>query len=195
MSKKLTEEEKILKEEERARKKAEKESSKNNKGIVCKKCEAEIVFYQKGDPCFSCGYETPNKKPPPEKKEKVEKSEGELVHSYVKRVMDGKKSRGHIDERFAETKADGTVNKEMWRDQDFFFSFLFESAAQKYQFIEQFEKLFALEFDEEYGHQIQIVNGYELGKRMGFTMTKEESLPYPGADLELKPLVLDNEAL
>lgn len=129
------------------------------------------------------------------KKEKVVKTEAELVQEYVGRIINGKKSRGHVDERFAYTKADGTVNKEMWRDVDFFFSVVFQSKAQKYEFMEFIEEKFGFEFDEEIGHQIQIVNGFKLSGVMGHELKPEKAMPYPYGSLDLKPLVLDEEAL
>ena len=130
-----------------------------------------------------------------EKKEKIVKTEAELVNEYVGRIINGKKSRGHVDERFAYTKADGTVNKEMWRDQDFFFSVVFQSKTQKYEFMAFIEEKFGFEFDEEIGHQIQIVNGLRLSESMGCVLKQEKAMPYPYGSLDLKPLVLDNESL
>ncbi len=123
------------------------------------------------------------------------KTETELVHEYVNSIINGKKSRGHVDSRFAYTKAIGTVNKEMWRDTDFFFSVVFQSKAQKYEFMAFIEEKFGFEFDEEIGHQIQIVNGLRLSEVMGKSLAIENAMPYPYGSLELKPLVLDDEEL
>lgn len=134
-------------------------------------------------------------KPKKEKVKKEKKSEAQLVQEYCDRIINGKKSRGHIDNRFAYTKAEGTVNKELWRDIDFFFSVVFQSKAQKYEFMAFIEEKFGFEFDEEIGHQIQIVNGLRLSESMGCVLKQEKSMPYPYGSLDLKPLVLDQEAM
>lgn len=160
--------------------------------IICPECDKGKLPFVGDMMCGNCDG-TGQFKP---KKEKIVKSESEIVHAYAKRVMDGKKSRGHVDDRFLdETKAEGTVNKELWRDQDFFVGFIFESKAQKYEFMAAIEQKFNFEFDELPGHQIQIANGYRLAGLMGIVLRKEEAQPYPGTSLDLLPLVLDNEAL
>lgn len=80
-------------------------------------------------------------------------------------------------------------------DQDFWCHFVFQSAKQKYDFMEFLEEKFGFEFDEMPGHQIQIANGLRLGRLMGATLKEEKADSYPFPNLDLLPLVLDNEAL
>jgi len=142
-------------------------------------------------PCSSCEGKGQYK---PRKAKQV-KSESELVHEYANRVMDGKAARGHADDRFAYTQKENQTNKQLWMDQDFFCHLAFQSAAQKYDFMAFLEKNFNFEFDEVPGHQIQIANGFRLGKLMGCDLKEEKAAPYPYANLDLLPLVLDEEAL
>lgn len=127
------------------------------------------------------------------RKPKQTKSESELVHEYVDRVIRGKQSRGHVDSRFAYTKANSQVNKEMWLDTDFFFSVVFQSADQKYQFLKRFQEVFKFELENFEGTQVQIVNGLKLGRAIGIELKKEEARDYPYASLDLRPYVLDDE--
>lgn len=122
-----------------------------------------------------------------EKKKKSEKSESELVHDYVKKVIRGKQSRGHVDQRFAYTKSQKTVNKELWLDTDFFFSVVFQSEKQKYEFLQKL----GIEADND--GQIQILNGLQFAKKLGIDLEKESALPYPTGSIDLMPLILDTE--
>jgi hypothetical protein len=127
------------------------------------------------------------------KKEKIVKSESELVHEYANRVIDGKAARGHKDERFAYTQKETQTNKQLWLDQDFQCHLVFQSKAQKYEFMAFLEEKFGFEFDEMEGHQIQIANGLRLARLMGCDLKPEKSAPYPLPNLDLMPLVLDYE--
>ena len=126
---------------------------------------------------------------------KVEKTEEELVHRYVNQVIGGKLARGHVDKRFAYTKAEGTVNKEMWLDTDFFFSVVFQSSEQKYKFLEDFQKMFKFELEDFYGTQVQIINGVKLAGSMSIELKKETAREFPYGTLDLLPYVLDDEAV
>lgn len=117
------------------------------------------------------------------------KTESELVHDYVNRVIGGKVARGHVDKRFNYTKKESTVNKELWLDTDFFFSVVFQSSEQKYQFIE------AMKLEHETMAQIQIVNGLKLAEKFGIKLKRETAQDHPKIDLDLLPLVLDNETI
>jgi hypothetical protein len=129
------------------------------------------------------------KKPKPPKKEKVVKTEEQLVREYVDRVIGGKIARGHVDDRFAYTKKESTVNKELWMDQDFFFSVVFQSFEQKYAFLE------ALKIDTELCERVQIVNGIKLAEKLGVKLKKEVARPYPYPDLDLREIILDDEKI
>lgn len=117
---------------------------------------------------------------------KQKKSESELVHQYANKVIEGKASRGHTDKRFNYTKREGTVNKELWLDVDFFFSVVFESAEQKYEFLKQLK----VPVDEE--ERVQIVNGLKLAEKLGIKLQREKRMDYPYGSLDLRPFVMDN---
>lgn len=120
---------------------------------------------------------------------KKEKTESELIHEYAKKVMRGKQSRGHVDERFQFTKGERTVNKELWLDSDFYFSVVFQSSRQK----EEFFKKMKLVPDEDLG--MQIVNGLKLAERLGIALTKEIAEKPPTINLDLLPFILDDETI
>lgn len=126
-----------------------------------------------------------------EAKKKEQKSESQLVHEYVNKVIRGKQSRGHVDKRFDYTKADGAVNKDMWMDTDFFFSVVFQSADQKDEFL----KRIGWALDNLPGSQVQIVNGLKLAEQMKIPLKRESAREYPYGSLDLRPFVLDDEAL
>lgn len=138
-----------------------------------------------------------NKKISSPKSKKPAKSEEELVKLYVDKVIRGKVSRGHIDQRFEYTKSDKTVNKDLWIDTDFYFSVVFQSADQKYEFFKALTEKFgnkALEIEDD--GQIQIVNGLILAKTLlGLDLKLETARPYPTGNLELMPFVLDNSTI
>lgn len=119
----------------------------------------------------------------------MKKTESELVHEYAKKVMRGKQSRGHVDERFQFTKGERTVNKELWLDSDFYFAVVFQSSRQK----EEFFKKMKLVPDEDLG--MQIVNGLKLAERLGVTLTKEIAEKPPTINLDLLPFILDDETI
>ena len=129
-----------------------------------------------------------------EKQKKQEKTEKELVLEYAQRVIDGKKSRGHIDKRFEYTKKEGTVNKTLWLDTDFFFSIVFQSSKQKYDFLKFLYDKYQIPLENEYGSAIQILNGLKLAHRMGLKLDAEIARNYPYTNIDLQPLILDNEA-
>lgn len=127
------------------------------------------------------------------KKPKQEKSESQLVHEYVDKVIKGKASRGHTDQRFGYTKKETAVNKDLWMDTDFFFSVVFESEAQKYDFLNGLRKIFKFEVDGMDDSQVQIINGVALAREMKIELKQETSLNYPIGPLDLRPFVLDDE--
>lgn len=119
---------------------------------------------------------------------KPKKTEEELVREYAAKVIHVKKSRGHMDKRFSELGASTMTSKDLSLDTDFFFSVVFQSQNQKYEFL----KKLGVPVTE---NQIQIMNGLELAKLFNIELTLEKSSDYPLPDLELKSLVLDNEKL
>ena len=83
---------------------------------------------------------------------------------------------------------------------NFFFSVVFQSKKQKYDFLEAVEKFLKekgiqLQIDEGYGYPVQIINGYILARQFGIDLKEEISREYPLGDKRLKTLALDTEKL
>lgn len=135
-----------------------------------------------------------SKKEKKPKAPKIQKSEEQITREYAERVMRGKQSRGHVDKRFDFTKTDTAVNKDMWLDSDFFFSVVFQSGEQKYQFLKKFQEFFKFEIENFEDSQIQIVNGLKLADAMKIELKREKSREFPYGSLDLKPYVLDDES-
>jgi hypothetical protein len=161
------------------------------KTIRCPQCDSDYLI--KGT-CPLCGYVKPKAEKKP-RKPKDEKTEEQLVHEYVNKVIRGKQSRGHVDQRFEYTKTGTAVNKDMWLDTDFFFSVVFQSSEQKYKFLEAVQKLFKFELEDFYETQVEIVNGLKLAQSMGIDLKKESAREYPYGSLDLRPYVLDDEEI
>jgi DNA polymerase III epsilon subunit-like protein len=125
--------------------------------------------------------------------EKVKKSEKDIVLSYADKVIGGKVSRGHVDKRFEFTKKEGTVNKELWLDNDFYFSVVFQSSDQKYQFLDFLAEKLKLEIEKD--EQVSIVNGMKFAEALNVPIKKEVANSFPYGNIDLLPLVLDAEAL
>lgn len=104
--------------------------------------------------------------------------------------------------RLQNTQRKSTDQKEFregvdqWKDSDFYFSVVFQSAKQKYEFLEFFSKKFGLGLDSVKSNDeiIQVVNGIKLAEKIGLDLKVETSPPYPYPNLELKEMALDNEA-
>lgn len=148
-------------------------------------------FTDPGFSCPDCGENIA-----PLKLVKVQKSEQALVEEYANKVINGKIARGHFDKRFEWHKREqGTTNKDLWMDTDFFFSVVFQSEAQKYAFLEEFCKKFGVDIDTTSDGQIQVINGMGLANRMGIALKPEVAIEYPYTNLELRPFVLDSEEI
>jgi hypothetical protein len=162
---------------------------KNSSNRTCPVCDTPGFTKS----CSVCGHE----KPKPDKKPKAPKeepTERELVHKYVNRVIMNQIYHGRIDDdRFAGLKQDKAVNKNLWMDADFFFSVVFQSSEQKYQFLEGLKAKLGVEFDSM--DEIQIVNGLLLAKAFGIELKEVESKDYPTGNIDLMPFVLDNEEI
>lgn len=130
-------------------------------------------------------------------------SEETLVHRYVNRTLNNQRNHGRVDnKKFKDLAYEHKVNKNIWMDNDFYFSMVFESSEQKYKFLE------ALGFYEEDAEEmklanrnVRIINGLEFANRLkdkGVNIELEEVQAidnYPKPDLALLPYVLDNETL
>lgn len=130
---------------------------------------------------------------PKVKKPRIKKTETEIVHTYVDKIIKGKVSRGHVDKRFGYTKSAQKRNKDLWLDTDFYFSVCFQSAEQKYEFLDALFKKTGVKVETSPDDQIQIVNGLKLSEALSIPIQKETMLDYPYGDLDLRPFVLDNE--
>jgi len=126
------------------------------------------------------------------KKPKEVPSEKQLVHNYVNRIIKNQEYHGRIDpSKFEGLKQQRTVNKDLWKDTEFYFSVVFQSTEQKYQVLDALQKLFNLEVDLY--EKITIVNGLSLAKSLNVPIVHESSRPYPMGSLDLLPFVLDPE--
>lgn len=133
------------------------------------------------------------KKPKAPKAPKQEKTEAQLVHEYANAVIGKSATRGQTSDKFEGMKKEGTINKDLWLDTDFFFSVVFQSADQKYKFLEGIRRIFKFEVEQMDESQVQIINGLKLANVMGIPLALETRKPYPCGDLELKEFVLDYE--
>lgn len=115
------------------------------------------------------------------------KTEAEIVQQYANIIISKSRTRGHI------TESTDSINKNVWMDGDFYFSVVFQSADQKYQFLEQFCRMFKVNIEDYKDSQIQILNGLKLATSLGIALKKEIAIEYQYGDPELIPLVLDNE--
>lgn len=127
--------------------------------------------------CKTCGFVKPKDQP----------SEAELVKKYVNRVIMNQIYHGRTN-GFSGMEHSHSVNKNLWMDQDFFFSVVFESTQQKEEFLKK-----ARWCAETGDDQIQIVNGLKLAEAMGITLKRETGREFPHGNLDLMPFVLDNE--
>lgn len=124
-----------------------------------------------------------------EKTPKPQKSEAELVRQYANIIMAKQRTRGMIADKFQDMKGQ-KPNKDLWQDSDFFFSVVFQSKDQKYQFLERLEEMFPLNANDR-GDTIQIINGIRLAESMGIELRKEIANDYPTGNIELRDLILD----
>lgn len=120
---------------------------------------------------------------------KATKSEAEIVRSYANRVIKNQQYHGRIADKFKGLKQERSVSKNLWMDDDFFFSVVFQSSEQKYEFLKQL----GVEVDKE--GTIQIVNGLKLADKLNIALKLETTKDYPTGSIDLKPFVLDTETL
>lgn len=148
--------------------------------MICQICASPMK-----KKCKTCGWVFV--KP---KKVKEVATEEEIVKKYVNRVIKNQIYHGRIDDsKFSGLDHTHTVSKKLWNDMDFFFSVVFQSAEQKYEFIEKLK----VEVDEE--DQIQIVSGLALAKVLGISLKPETTKDYPVANVDFKNFVLDTEEI
>lgn len=128
------------------------------------------------------------KKPKAPKKPKVKLSESELVKKYATDIIHRHMSRG-MEGRVV--KSENTPNKDVWQDSQFYFSVVFQSSEQKYEFLDAFAKKFNLKVEGD--QQVEIVNGIKLANACGIPVKMVKSRDFPQADLDLRGFVLDDE--
>lgn len=134
-------------------------------------------------------------KTPKPKKTKTQRSEEEIVTQYAKTLVDNYKTRGMVSDRFEHLKSTKTVNKDLWKDADFFFSVVFQSSEQKTAFLEFLQNKFAVPSGSDKNQSIQIVNGLIFAEKLGCSLKKEVASEYPCGNIDLRKFVLDDEAL
>lgn len=132
-----------------------------------------------------------------EKKEKASKSETELIEKAGRDIISKFMTRGQAKGKFGSDR-DQNVNKDLWLDTDFYFSIVFQSSDQKYDFLNQLMEMLKkkgneVELDKGNGYPVQIINGLKLGTAMGFSLKDEMSREYPLGDEKLKEFALDEE--
>lgn len=127
-------------------------------------------------------------------KQKPQKTERELVEQYANIMISKAKTRGMVPKNFSELNG-STVNKNMWMDSDFYFSVVFQSAKQKYDFLFWLQQKYDYDFGDDGKSRLQIINGLKLAEVMGCTLAKETTRDYPTIDIETKDLILDDEIL
>lgn len=135
-----------------------------------------------------------NKKTKMAKKKKIKKaepSEEELVKKYAKRVMMNSRYHGRVDgEKFKGLKKESKENKNIWLDDDFYFSVVFQTAEQKNEFL---AKAGLMVYDGVTTNKI--INGLEFAESLNIELKKETTRKYPTCDIDLMPYILDNEVL
>lgn len=132
-------------------------------------------------------------RPEEKKKPKVQKSEAEISRQYAKIIMDKQRTRGMMSQQFQDLKKKTTINKDLWQDSDFFFSVVFQSAQQKYEFLTLFFEKFGIEPEDSGRGTIQIINGLKFADQLKFPLKKEVAADYPCGNIDLKQFILDEE--
>lgn len=132
-----------------------------------------------------------------ELKKKPEPTEEELVKKYVNKVIRNQQYHGRVDtDKFSglEYKA---ASKNLFLDTDFYFSVVFQSRAQRFEFLEKWEKIHEslVGAPLEDIQSFKIINGLKLAEALGIELTKETTNDYPTAQIDLLPFVLDSEKI
>jgi hypothetical protein len=129
------------------------------------------------------------------KKVKAEKpSEMQLVERQAAKMLKDMERVQATNSKSRDQKTEKS-SVDIFKDSDFYFSVVFQTSTQKYQFLQSFSKMFQLGIEEILSDDqvIQIINGMKLAKNLKIDLKQEGIKPYPYADLELAQLALDNE--
>ena len=133
-----------------------------------------------------------------EKKRKAElnkKTEKELVHQYANIIISKQKTRGMVKDSFKDIR-EKKHNKDLWQDANFYFSVVFQSYEQKFEFLKKLNRKFPIpEDDMSEINTMNILNGLVLAKVLGIDLNKEIANNFPLGNIELKDLVLDDETV
>lgn len=124
-----------------------------------------------------------------------EPSEEELVLKYVNRVIMNQAYHNRIDQSKFEGLEYKSNTKNLWMDTDFYFSVVFQSSKQKFEFLEKWEQIHkALEDeDEQQLNKFKIVNGLRLAEALGISLIPETVKDYPTGNLDLMRFCLDDK--
>lgn len=139
---------------------------------------------------------TPKPKKP--RKPKIEKSERELVEAYAQKVLnaatstmvDRKDLHAIVAGHGTEVRKTATM---LAMDRDFYFSVVFQTADQKYQFLEALAAKLNLPLETSADEAVDIVNGLKLAAALDIPLKLEKPISYPVSDVQLLPFVLDTE--
>jgi len=146
----------------------------------------------RGKSCKVCGYARPEAtKAPP----KPPKTESQTVREYANTIISKQSRRDHVGDKFEDLKMKKATNKQMWRDQDFFFSVVFQSRDQKYEFLEALGKMFNIDVNYYGQNTLQVVNGLKLAKSMEIPLENELVYDYPCGNIEVHGFILDEEVI
>lgn len=133
-------------------------------------------------------------KPKKVKEAKPAVSEMELAERQAQKMMRDM-TRLQATQTKSTDQKDVREGVDIWKDTDFFFSVVFQSAGQKYAFLEQFSKMFGLGIDNvRAGDEVfSIFNGLKLAELLKIKIPNEKAPKYVYPNLELKDLALDGE--
>ncbi len=124
-------------------------------------------------------------------KAEKERSETDIVRQYAKIIMDKQKTRDMLRSEFKDMRLEKKPNKTLWMDNNFYFSVVFQSVDQKFEFLNFLVDTFNIEY-EQYS-TVNIINGLKLAEKMGCKLKKEIANPFPLGNMELRNFILDEE--
>lgn len=87
-----------------------------------------------------------------------------------------------------------TPSKDIWQDKDFYFSVVFQSAAQKHRFLAFLGEKFGITTETVFDGSPRILNGMKLAENMGLKLNPERTEEFPLANLDLKDIILDDDS-
>lgn len=148
--------------------------------------------------CGICGWISSDPPPKAAKKEKApkkpreERTEAQIVAAYAKKIMEKAKSRNQMPKTHKDM-VEFTPSKDIWQDKDFYFSVVFQSAAQKHKFLAFLGEKFNISTETNFEGSPRIVNGLVLAKNMGLEIPLERTEEFPLANMDLKDIILDDD--